>query len=627
MRPRGSADRWRLAAATVAVAALASASCSTSGDDPAVATTSSTSTSGAAGAVTSTTARAVQPHEVVAEVGTSFQYKEFVVTVGHVVHDPEAQVLRLAMRYQNRSGGWAQTEATGQIEWPDGTTAPVTGDLFDVPPGATVDVTAVSGFVPLDSFEEASLVLGSSSYAQPSVRLDGEGGEDLWLPVEVPLDEWGQIGKFGVHVTGVQVNASQVDMGIQAVPGELVMRVLLEEFTARGTTSPFDAGQNLLLRRPDGETVKGLHGSPMASEISWTAQGDQWVDFPVSSDVDGRYELLLGIAENGFGVLNPDLIERRSIPFEMEGIEPGAAPEVGELPFPAAYPVPAEGLGDPVDVELDAGAVNLPGFDLQPTRLRYDPASKTATLDTVVRSLEKRVGETGGILSADPTFDARLALASGGRLNSGYASGDGVVSLDEPNEITFTFSDVRSLDPADVALYAGPSEGAVSSLPLGPASAVPAWPPRPVAREVVAPEVTAGDWTVQFTSYRIGLVDPLARPRLGRRQLELELDVTASPTAQVKALGLSFQPKYQVLLGSGTGYDQAAVADSGFVEFTPGQSESMSVTFEVPDNFRGGRIPVVVRSNAEYGEIPVYWIEVRLLVDLTDGVAPEEAFE
>ena len=71
----------------------------------------------------------------------------------------------------------------------------------------------------------------------------------------------------------------------------------------------------------------------------------------------------------------------------------------------------------------------------------------------------------------------------------------------------------------------------------------------------------------------------------------------------------------------------AAVADRGFVEFTPGQSESMSVTFEVPDNFRGGRIPVVVRSNAEYGEIPVYWIEVRLLVDLTDGVAPEEAFE
>ena len=79
------------------------------------------------------------------------------------------------------------------------------------------------------------------------------------------------------------------------------------------------------------------------------------------------------------------------------------------------------------------------------------------------------------------------------------------------------------------------------------------------------PPITAGDWTVQLHAYRVGLFNPSTRPAVGRRQLELSLRATAAPAARVNALGLSFRPQYQVLIGSGTGYDQGAIADSGLV--------------------------------------------------------------
>ena len=88
-----------------------------------------------------------------------------------------------------------------------------------------------------------------------------------------------------------------------------------------------------------------------------------------------------------------------------------------------------------------------------------------------------------GLLSVTPTFGSRIVLASGGRLATGILEGDGLLDADQPTELTFEFTDVRTLSPDDAGLYVGPGNGAVSSLPLGAASPVAAWPP---------PQVCAG---------------------------------------------------------------------------------------------------------------------------------------
>lgn len=567
------------------------------------------------------------PGQTAHRIGTSFQYQSFVITVGHAVHDRDAQRLTLGLRFENISGGFAQTDASAELALGDGTTVPISGDLFEVPPGVAVDVTAVATTVPDDPVAEGVVTWGRPAFDQPVFRLDGSGGENLWLPADVALDAWTQIGKFGIHLTGVQVHASRIDLGIQAEPGERILRVFVEELTARGTTSPFDARGNLLLGLPSGEVVDAVDGSPMAAQLSWTAQGGQWADFAVPADVDGSYELLLAsMPKVGFGTLRPELVERRVIPFDLIDIGPGPAPEPTRLAFPSPYPPAPGGVGDPFVVDLDVGSMNVPGYDVAPKRLAYDPSTRTATLDATVTSMVSAAEPDDGLLSAAPTFGFRVLLESDGRLATGVVEGDGVVDADEPTELTFEFSDVRSLTPGSGGLLIGPSEGAVSSMPLGVDSDLVAWPPDPVAQAVDAPPVVAGDWTVQLRSYRLGLFNPSIRPGVGRRQLEISLEATASPTAQVRSLGLSFRPQYQVLLASGTGYDQAAVADSGLVELTPGQSVALTVTFDVADAFQGGRVPVVVRSRAEFAELAEHWVEVRFLADLTNVVATGEDF-
>jgi hypothetical protein len=250
----------------------------------------------------------------------------------------------------------------------------------------------------------------------------------------------------------------------------------------------------------------------------------------------------------------------------------------------------------------------------------------TATLDATVTSLLSTTGEKGGLLSSAPTFGLQVALLADGRLVTGLLDGDGTLDEDQPTDVTFEFDGVEQLEPDAAGLYIGPSDGAVSSMPLGPRSNVAASPPPPIAQVVDAPEVVSGDWTVQLKSYRVGLFNPSLRPEVGRRQLEISMTVTASPSAQVKALGLSFSPVYQVLLASGTGYDAAPVADSGLVELQPGQSVDLTVTFDVADTFQGGRTPMVVRSRAEFGELIDYWVDTRFVADLTAEAAGEGAF-
>lgn len=617
----------RLAGGLVVAAMVLAAACSA--DEDATVPEASDAAAAFAGSITAGPVAAgtsLEPGEVAHDIGTSFQYQSFVITVGVMVHDADAGQLRLGLRFANVSAGWAQTDATAELELGDGTSVPVAGDLFEVPPGVAVDVTAIASSVPEDPVADGVVTWGRPSFDQPVFRLDGTGGDNLWLPATFPLDGWTQIGKFGIHLTGVQVNASKLDLGIQAEAGERILRVFVEEYTARGSTSPFDARSNLLLRLPSGEELDAVDGSPMANQLSWTAQGGQWAEFEIPADVDGAYELLLAsVAKVGFSTLQPELIERRAIPFELTEVAPGPPPELVDLAFPMPYPPAPEGAGEAFTVDLDVGSMNVPGYDVEPTRLAYDPVARTATVDATVTSLVSAAGPDDGILSAEPTFGFRLVLASGGRLATGVVEGSGLVDADVPTELRFQFSDVRRLTPDGAGLYIGPGNGAVASMPFGAASTVPAWPPAPVEQLIEAPEITAGDWTVRLQSYRLGLFNPSSTPELGRRQLEISLKVTTSPSAQVRALGLSFRPIYQVLLGSGTGYDQGAVADSGLVELTPGQSITLTVAFDVADSFQGGRVPFVVRSRAEFAEIFEFWVESRFEADLTAAAASDEA--
>lgn len=558
------------------------------------------------------------PGQVAHDVGTSFQYQSFVISVGRAVYDPAEKRLALGLRYNNISGRWAQTAPSGELDVGDGTKVHVAGDLVQVPPGVSVDITAVADSIAHDPVDGGVVTWGSPSFDQPSFRLDGRGGDHLWLPADVALDKWSQIGKFGVHITGVQVNASKVDLGIQADPGKRVLRVFAEEYTAKGTTSPFRAGDNLLLRIPSGEVLDAVDSTPAASQLSWTSQGGQWADFEIPADLNGKYEVqLASAAKLGFGTIRPELIERRPIPFELENVRPGPAPTGQNLASPLYVPPGAPGEGDAFAVDVNTGSMNIPGYDFRPTHLAYDPAKKTATLDATVTSLVSSSGPTGGVLSGAPSFGFQTVLAFDGHLATGTTVGDAKLDTKKPSQVNFEFTDVQRLNLDGAGLYVGPSDGAVSSMPLGPRSNVRAWPPPHIAQTASASTITAGDWTVQLRAYRVGLFNPSLRPAVGRRQLEMSLKITASQAAHVNALGLSFQPQYQVLIGSGTGYDQGAIADSGLVEVKPAETVDLTVTFDVPDTFAGGHMPFAVRSRAEFGDLGATWVETRFLADLT----------
>ena len=486
----------RIVAVALLVAVAAVGACSDDGPAPQERADGS-STSAPGSPATSSTAPRIAGRA--SDVGTTFQHQSFVITVGQAVYDADQQRLSLGLRFSNVSGRWAQTDTASVLELADGTTVPFAGDLVDVPPGATVDVTSVAVPIPEDPIADGIVTWGNAAFDQPSFRLDGDGGDNLWRPADVAADGWAQIGKFAVHLTGIQVNASHLDLGIQAPPGHRVLRAFVESFTTRGTTSPFQAASNLLLRLPSGLVVDAVHGSPAANQFSWTAQGGQWADFVVPADLDGAYELLLAsMPKVGFGTIRPELVERRPIPFELANVSAGPPPDDTRLAMPGVFPSPAEGVGAAFDVPLDGGSMNIPGYDFHPTRLAYDPSTRSATLDATLTSLVSSVGPRDGLLSADPSFGFRVVLDTGNRLATGVLRGDATLDHDEPTDLTFEFSDVRELSADGAGIYVGPGEGAVSSMPLGESSDTVAWPPLPHAMLVDTPAVESGDWTVQL---------------------------------------------------------------------------------------------------------------------------------
>lgn len=566
-------------------------------------------------------------------IDTTFQYGSFIITAGTYFYDPDDQQIRIGVRFNNISSGWAQTDTTSQLEQRDGSIVYLSGDLFEVPPGASVDVTLVGTALADAPSPDATIRWGSASFRQPTFQLDGSGGEDLWLPVDLGVRGWLQLGKFGIEVSAIELHASTIDLGFQAPPGKRVIRAHVESYTSRGNTSPFDPRGNLLLRLPDGTEIDATDGAVVGHQLSWTATGGHWADFIVPDDVEGAYELLLGsVPKVGFSTFRPEAIVRRGLRFEVGDIAADEVVASEPLAVPAMGDSIGEGFGPAFDEELDAGSINVAGYDFRPTALSYEPATQTAELTAVVTPLEQDTSEGGDdsaagiasdLLSAAPTFSDRVALVSGGRIALGTVSDGGELDPSEPTELTFTMSMVRTLHLSDVGVYVGPGEGAVSSMPIGPESNVVLWPPAPQERSIEAPEITVGPWTVRLVSYRIGLVDTIHRARPGRRQLEVALDATAASDATSGALGLSFYGHQQLLLASETGYDQGAVTDSGLAEWSPGETKRMTVTFDVADTFGAGRVPFVVRSRAEFGQITENWLETRFVAELTSSDSNE----
>jgi len=156
----------------------------------------------------------------------------------------------------------------------------------------------------------------------------------------------------------------------------------------------------------------------------------------------------------------------------------------------------------------------------------------------------------------------------------------------------------------------GPRNSFASTLPLGPGSNLPVYPPAPTEQPITAEPAVAGDWTVQLISYRVGLFDSATPAPPGMRDLELTLDATIAPTAQPKALGLWFRGAAQLFLASPDGYLVQPVEDHRLVPFQPGDTQSATVTFRVPESFQPGTYRLVLRSTDETTDVTADgWIE------------------
>ena len=567
---------------------------------------------------TTTTLR-LAPGQVDHVVDTSFQYGSFTITVGHAVYDRRAQQLTVGLRFHNTSEVWGQSEISGMLTKADGTQVGFSGQPYVVPPGSTIDVTGSSATVPTDPFPHGKIAWGSPDRSQPVIRLDGHGGTNLWLPRSIKLDGWAHIGKFGVHATRAVVNAAELNMGIQAPAGMRILRVYCDAFTNKGTVSPFAAKDNLLLKLPDGSTVDALDGSPAGGQLSWVQQPGTWADFPIPTSLRGRYSLLLAsMPKLGFGTIRPELIERRPIAFVIGALTPRPPPHASP-PVPDLTPPGTVTKGIPIDQKLAVGTMNVSGYDVTPTRLRWDPSTTTVTLDVTVTALAGHgPGGTIGLaavsgLGAPPQFGFSEVIISHGKPLTGVVSGPAQVDPDKPTHLTLSFLGAQTFDADDAALYVGSSGGGASSLPLGATSPVAAYPDHVSTTTITAPAVSAGPWTVTLRAARLGLLVSSTPPRPGWRDLEVTFDVQAAPDAAKNAFGLSFSAKYQLLLAGPSGYDTEAIAGDDPVQQKPGQVLRYTTTFEVPETFHGGQLAFVLRSRSEVGDLTTSWIETRFI--------------
>ncbi len=582
--------------------------------------TPTTTTRIALTAATATTMPHLSATQKAHRIGTTFAFKSFLVTMGQAVYDSSAKELLVGIHFHNVSGEWAQAEVAGTLTSKDGASTAISGAPINVPPGAQVNATATASNVASDPASGGTIAWGYDSFDQPVVSIDGKHDRNLWLPRTQKVNGWAHIGKFGVHLSEVQMQAGAVDQNLQAPVGKRILRAVVDEYTARGTTNPFTAAQNLTLKLPNGKVVDAVDGSSAASQLSWTSKGELYADFEVPAALVGHYELLLSsMTKLGFGTIRPELIEHRPIFFTIANAKPGELTGQPPIVYPDLTKTEATTQSKGFTMVLPRTKVNIAGFIIEPKSLTFDPDATTATMKMDVTNIQTDLGQPGGLLSVPPSYGATEVLVSNGKFYTGTVSGDSTIDTKKPTRVTITFLNVSDLDRNDLGIYVGDSNGVASSAPLTPGSQVPLYPPAVVTKPIKAPTVTAGDWTVKLESYRIGLLNRDLRPPPGTRDLEVTMKVSASPTSKVRALGLSFEPQYQFLLADDSGYDQGAIADSGFLPMKPGQQVTMSATFEVPDSFDASSLAFVVRSRSEIGDLGTSFVETRFMASLGSG--------
>lgn len=576
----------------------------------------------------------LQPGQVRHDLNVDFQFGAFQVTIGTAVYDPAQQQFIAGVRFRNTAGEWnfvslASTLRHGADAWP------LLGDTADVPPGAATDMTVSVGSLSADPFTDGSTwVWGDDDEAQAVINLaDGTvtGGQ---LPVDVALDTWGSLGKYAVHVTGARILSGSLGFNVPPGPGERVLRVLFDVYTVhQDPVNGFYPIEHLTLKRPDGTTVEGTDSSDGFSPVSWTAAGSNWIDFPVADSVAGDYQLqLASLSPMAMGSLHPELIERTPIALSIPAAALGAtapvatpegSPPIPDLDGPSAPTAP-------IELDLDVPTMNVPTMNFQPHHLSWDPTTQIATVtgdasviaDPAANVENPDLDLTGGLLDITPQFSFTHALASAGRFYTGVVNGPVEVPPGPPVPMTIEFDGVNELDAGDIGLYIGSRNAAAASVPLTARSPVIAYPPAPQVSTITAPPATAGDWTVQLVSYRVGmmLVTP---PPAGQRQLELTFDTTVSPTAHVKALGLAFHPSVQLFFANEDGYLGQAVADSNLLTFNPGETHRQTVVFNVPDSFVPGTLGLVLRGADETLDVTTdVFVETTFVAKLNTPDSP-----
>ncbi|GHJ43121.1 hypothetical protein Cs7R123_04630 [Catellatospora sp. TT07R-123] len=584
--------RWS-AAALAAVLVLGG--CSSGGERP------------AAAASEAAPALVLAPGQVRHSVGVTFQYGSFLATVGDAVHDPARAEYRLAVRLRNIGGAWADTTVLGWLR-SGGVEVPMTTSGSPrIPPRAVADLTYVAVATPTDPTAGGVVLFGGEQRERAVVALDG-AKSTVFTPTAQALDVWLRNGKYTVHVTRARVYAGSIGvLNQQADPGRRILRLDFDAYAHRfDPVNGFFPQEHLTLVPPGADApVSALDQSPGVIPRSWTVFGGNWIDFPVPADYAGTYRLRLSsVSSTGFSTFHPEKIvyAEAAVPVgagaPIEDPGPALAPPVPVLAAgPSAAPAAA------VDVNLAVGGVNVAGFEFTPQRLRFDPVAQSATVDGQVRYLTGDDADPTSPLYVPPQFSFNAALVDGGRYHQGAIVGPTSVAAAGTTAVTLRFDGVDRLDPAGTALLVGPSNSVASSLPLGSASTVPAYPSAVTEGPVVAPPVVSGDWSVQVTSYRLGMLTgtPAAGP--GTRQLELRLTVSCAPGARSRALGLVFRPAGMVFLLAEGGYLTQAVADGGIGDFQPGQTQQLSVLFSVPDSYTPGRLGLTVRGVDEIADL------------------------
>lgn len=600
---------------------LVSASCSSPAAEDAPTTVTTTPS-------TTTDPRTLAPSQRAHEVGVVFQSGGFLVTLGEVVHDTATGTVYLGLRFKNLTDSWTTPGAEGRFIVDEAEHHVFLGSTVRIPPATAADVTGeVRVGDSVDPLATGTLRWGRHDETTTSVHMSDGAAEGFGPPVDLPVDTWGQIGRFTVHLTSARLMADAL-RARRAPTGHHVLRLELDEYTS--TASPvngFHAEEHFLLEWPDGTVVEPLGASPGRAPMSWTSSTGHNVDFPVPPDVSGDYQVLFAsVGKHAFGLLHPDLVERVSIPLTLHPVK-----DLGPVAFDGPDTMPRPVLPDSdrspgsttVEIEVDGTEVNVSGFAFRAVRLQWDPTTATATLLGEARLMPPVRAPDESFLATPSQFAPVVALASGGRLFGGLAGSVPQVDPGESVPVTYEFRFVDALDVDDLTLYLGRDHMTPSILPLTPGSAYDVDPAVPTAKKVLAPTVTAGNYQVAVVGYRFGLPRELDRPPAGMKALEIIADVTATEVEPPGPFGLGFDTRSQLYLTYADGYLQQA-DNHEWVELQDGETDRVGATYYVPASWQPGPVVLTVRSIDEIRALTrLEWTEVTFTAEFLEDELKE----